>query len=319
MEGEGGTAGPRVLAIGGTTASGKSRLAMAAATALSGEIVTADSAQVYRGMDIGTDKPDARARVVVPHHLLDIRAPSEPFSVAEYQRLADAAIRSVAAAGRTPLLVGGTGLYLRQVLRGADLPPAPPQPDLRARLQQEPAEALWAELARIDLEAASHIHPHNVRRVIRALEIYAVTGQPPSRFVAPACVRYPHVLIVLDRPSAVLRARITARVQGMLERGLVAEVRGLLAQGLDPGAPGLAALGYRQTVDFLVRGGTLTELAAAIADATWQYARRQRTWFRRDPDAVWIDLEDGSAEDALARVLDVWWGTSRGDPAPNPA
>ncbi len=310
---------PRVLAIGGVTASGKSRLGLALARELVGEIVSADSAQVYRGMDIGTDKPDAASRGLVPHHLLDIRAPDAPFSVAEYQRLADAAIAGIASRGHAALLVGGTGLYLRQVLRGAQLPPAPPQPDLRARLEREPPAALYAELARADPEAARRIHPHNVRRVIRALEILAVTGQPASSFAAVPRPRYPHLLVVLDRPADVLRARIAARVERMLARGLVDEVRALLARGLDPAAPGLSALGYRQTVAHLRGAGTRAELAAAIAAATWGYARRQRTWFRREPDAVWIDLEDGPAEAALPRVLALWRGTSRGDPPTGPA
>lgn len=310
---------PAVLAIGGTTASGKSQLALAVAQRLEGEIVTADSAQVYRGMDIGTDKPDARTRSLVPHHLLDIRAPGEAFSVAEYQKLADAAIAAIAACGHLPLLVGGTGLYLRQVLRGADLPPAPPQPALRARLRRLAPEALYAELARADPEAARRIHPHNVRRVIRALEILAVTGQPPSRFGGAGTPRYPHRLVVLDRPSPVLRARIAARVERMLATGLVNEVRALLDQGVDPAAPGLAALGYRQTVAHLLTGGSVADLARAIEQATWQYARRQRTWFRREADAFWVDLGEGPAEAGLPRVLDVWSGTSRGDPAPDPA
>lgn len=310
---------PRVLAIGGVTASGKTLLGLALARALFGEIVSADSAQVYRGMDIGTDKPDAASRGLVPHHLLDIRSPDEPFSVAEYQRLADAAIATIARGRHTPIFVGGTGLYLRQVLRGAPLPPAPPQPELRARLEREPPAALYAQLLRSDPAAAARIHPHNVRRVIRALEILAVTGQPPSRFGAAPQPRYPHLLVVLDRPADVLRARIAARVERMLERGLVDEVRRLLSRGVDPAAPGLAALGYRQTVAYLGGGGTQAELAAAITAATWAYARRQRTWFRREPKAVWIDLEDGPTEAALPRVLALWCGTSRGDPPPDPA
>ena len=299
----------RVLAVGGMTACGKSALALSLARVLGGEILAADSAQVYRGMDIGTDKPDASARRAVPHRLIDICDPAAPFSVAVYQGLADAAIAACGVAGRVPILVGGTGLYFRQVLRGTVLPPAPPQPDLRASLATLPPETLYAELCAVDPRAARAIHPHNVRRIIRALEIHRTTGRPPSSYWTAPALRHPHLLVVLDRPADILRRRIAERVDRMLAGGLVREVQGLLAAGVPPGAPGLQALGYRQVVDHLREGGPAADLAQQISAATWAYARRQRTWFRREPDAVWVDLGEAPAEEALPQVLARWRGT----------
>lgn len=301
---------PPLLVLAGPTATGKSDLALALCGGGAGEIVCADSAVVYRGLDIGTGKPTPAERAAVPHHLVDVRDPRDPFSVAEYRTLAEEAIRGVAGRGRLPVLVGGTGLYIRQVLEAPTLPPVPAQPELRAELARRPAAALHAELAAVDPAAAARIHPADVRRVIRALEVVQVTGRPISEaWAAAAPARRPARLAVLDRPREVLRARIAARVERMLEAGLIEEVRRLLAAGVPPEAQSMQALGYRQTVHHLAAGTGVAELRAEIVAATAQYAKRQRTWFRREADAVWLDLGDAPAVTAAERVRRLWLGT----------
>lgn len=299
-----------LLVLAGPTCCGKSELALALCAGGGGEIVCADSAVVYRGLDVGTAKPSAAERAAVPHHLLDVRDPAENFSVAEYRRLAAQSLAGVAARGRAALLVGGTGLYIRQVLEEPELPPVPPQPELRSALQARPGPELFAELAAADPAAAARIHPHDTRRVIRALEVLSVTGLPISaqwrgrpRPIRQACY------VVLDRPREVLRRRIAARTEAMLQRGLIAEVRGLLASGVPTSAQSLQALGYRQTVAYLQGGSDLAGLHAAIVAATAQYAKRQRTWLRREPVTAWLDLGDEPAVAVLERVRALWAGT----------
>ncbi len=301
---------PPLLVLAGPTCCGKSELALALCTGGGGEILCADSAVVYRGLDVGTAKPSAAERAAVPHHLLDVRDPAESFSVAEYRQLAAQSLAEVAARGRAALLVGGTGLYIRQVLEEPELPPVPPQPPLRAALQARPAAELFAELAATDPAGAARIHPHDTRRVIRALEVLAVTGSPISaqwrgRPQPDRQVCY----LVLDRPREVLRQRIAARTEAMLEHGLVTEVQGLLAAGVPASAQSLQALGYRQTVAYLEGASDLAGLRAAIVAATAQYAKRQRTWWRREPVTAWLDLGDEPAVAALGRVRALWAGT----------
>lgn len=310
-----------LLVLGGPTAGGKSELALAFCHDRPADIVCADSGVIYRRLDIGTGKPTPKERALVPHHLLDVRDPAEPFSVAEYGELAAVALRACAAGGRRPLLVGGTGLYIRQVLEAPRLPPVPPQPALRAELAGRPAAALFAELAAADPAAASRIHPADVRRVIRALEVLRVTGRPISAAWADSRPeRRPCRFVVVDRPREVLRRRIAQRVERMLEAGLVGEVAALLAAGVPPAAQSLQALGYRQTVVYLrAGGGPAAELRAAIVAATVRYAKRQRTWFRAEPGAVWLDLGDGPAAAGLPALEAAWEWTGRGDCRPGGA
>jgi tRNA dimethylallyltransferase len=306
----------RVLVIAGATAVGKSELALACCQVLGGEVISADSATVYRGLDIGSGKPTLAERRAVPHHCLDVRDPGQPFSVAEYRVLAEAAIAACAARGRVPVLAGGTGLYIRQVLDAPRLPEVPPDPALRAELAARPAHELHAALAKVDPVAAARIDPRNVRRVIRALEVYRATGRPISAHWAESGpLRRPSCLVVLDRPQEVLRRRIAARAERMLAAGLVAEVRGLLTAGVPVDAQALQALGYRQTVQWLASAAPLSALREAIVAATAAYARRQRTWFRREPGAVWLDLGEAPARDALPRVLEAWRATAAADGA----
>jgi tRNA dimethylallyltransferase len=279
-----------VVAVVGPTAAGKSALSLALADVLDGEVVNADSMQLYRGMDIGTAKLPPGERAGVVHHALDIWEVTEPASVAAYQRLARAAVDDILARGRVPLLVGGSGLYVRAVLDELDFPGT--DPELRAELEAELArlgpaplyERLWA----VDPPAAEVILPGNGRRIVRALEVIALTGRPfPARQPEPPRPVYPSVRLAVDRDD--LDLRIAQRVQRMWTDGLVEEVRDLVARGLRRGRTARAALGYAQVLQFL--GGEITEEGAygETIRATRRFVRRQRSWFRRDPRLVWLD------------------------------
>jgi tRNA dimethylallyltransferase len=283
-----------VLAVVGPTAAGKSDLGVALAAAVGGEIVNADSMQLYRGMDIGTAKLTPAERRGVPHHLLDIWPVTETASVAAYQALARAAVADVLARGRVPVLVGGSGLYIRAVLDDLRFPGT--DPALRGRLEAELASAgapaLHARLAALDPVAAVGILPTNGRRIVRALEVVELTGGPFTATLpdqAGAVPVYDAVQFGVDRPAPELDERITARVDRMWALGLVDEVRRLLPDGLASGLTASRALGYRQVLHALAGGGTLDGARAETVRATRRFARRQRSWFRRDPRIHWLD------------------------------
>jgi tRNA dimethylallyltransferase len=284
---------PTVLAVVGPTATGKSELAVALARRLGGEIINADSMQLYRGMDIGTAKLPEAERGGVPHHLLDVWPLDKSAAVAEYQELARAAIAKIAARGRLPILVGGSGLYLRGALDQLDFPGE--SPPIRARLMAElerlGAAALHSRLALRDPAAAAAILPGNGRRIVRALEVIELTGRPfLARMPAFQSV-YPTIQLGLDRAD--LAARVERRVQAMMARGLLDEVRGLLPRGLRDSPTAGKALGYQQLLAVLGPDGELTgDLAEAVeltVRGTWRFVRRQRSWFRRDPRIRWLD------------------------------
>ena len=296
-----------LLAIVGPTAVGKTALSIALARALGGEIVSADSRQVYRGMDIGTAKPTAAERAAAPHHLVDIVDPDEDFSLALYQELAYAAIGDIVARGRLPLLVGGTGQYLAAVLEGWQIPRVPPRPELRAELEraaeQAGAAALHARLAQVDPAAAAGILPGNVRRVIRALEVYHVTGRPISEQQAKHPPSYHIRTLWLTLPSASLYARIDHRVDIMIEEGLVDEVRGLVARGYGWDLPAMSGLGYREFEAYLAGEATLEQAIERLKFDTHAFARRQPAWFRRLPGGAQLPADSPTLlADALA-----WW------------
>jgi tRNA dimethylallyltransferase len=294
----------RPVAVVGPTATGKSELAVRLALALGdAEVVNADAMQLYRGMDIGTAKLSLAERAGVPHHLLDVLEVTETASVAAYQRQARAAVEDVLRRGGTPILAGGSGLYVAAVVDELEFPGT--DAAVRAGLEAElalagPAE-LHRRLASTDPAAAARILPSNGRRIVRALEVAAVTGRPFSAFL-PAS-RPPWrgtVLLGLDRPTAELDERIERRVAGMFQAGLVDEVRGLLERGLAEGRTARAALGYRQVLAALRGELTLAEAASATAAATRRFVRRQRSWFRRDPRVRWLDA---AHPDVLAAAL----------------
>lgn len=286
---------PTLTAIVGPTAVGKTAHAVALANQLSGEIVSADSRQIYRQMEIGTAKPTPAERAAAPHHLLDIRDPDEPFSLAAFQDLAYAAIDAILARGRAPLLVGGTGQYLAAVLEGWAIPRVAPQPALRAELEREAAKrgpaALHARLSAVDPQAAAKIQPTNLRRVIRALEVQIVTGQPISAQQTRTPPAYRLRTLWLTRPRDELYARADARVDAMLAAGLVEEVAGLLARGYAWELPALSSLGYLQLRPLFEGRASLTACVERLKFDTHAFIRRQDAWFRRLPNLEVVHVE----------------------------
>ena len=289
-----------IAAIVGPTGSGKTELALALAARFPLEILVADSRQVFRGMDIGTAKPDARVRAAVPHHLIDLVAPDQPFSVAAWASEARRLVPEVSARGRLPLVVGGSGLYLAALLDGYAFGPAP-RPERRARLNEELATAGIAVLADrlrvVDPASAARIDLRNPRRVARALERSLAADEgaaaPSAAKPWPAAVR----LIGISRPTEVLNRRIDQRADWLFANGLVEEVRDLLAAGLDPRQPPLTGHGYGEAARYLAGEWPLEEAVAVTARRTRQYAKRQRTWFRRDPRIVWLEAGDAPGDD----------------------
>jgi tRNA dimethylallyltransferase len=262
-------------------------LAVALARRIGGEIVSADSRQIYRQMEIGTAKPSAAERAAAPHHLLDIRDPDQPFSLADYQELAADAIAAILARGRAPLLVGGTGQYLAAVLEGWQVPRVAPEPELRAALEAEAAargpEALHARLAAVDSVAAAQIDPRNVRRVVRALEVHAVTGRPISEQQRREPPPYAIRTIWLTRPRDELYARADARADAMVSAGLADEVAGLVARGYGWQLPAMSSLGYIQLRPYLDGAASLAACVERLKFDTHSFIRRQGAWFKRLP------------------------------------
>jgi tRNA dimethylallyltransferase len=294
-------AAPPVVAVVGPTATGKTALAVGLARRLGGEVVNADSMQLYRGMDIGTAKPTPEERGGVPHHVYDLWSVRDPASVAEYRRHARAEIDRLRAAGAVPLLVGGSGLYVRAVLDELDLPGT--DPAVRARLEAELASAgpdeLHARLATLDPVAAEAILPSNGRRIVRALEVIELTGGPFRARLPEPTPRYPVIGIGLDRDPAELDERIAVRVDRMWAAGFVAEVEALVAEGLREGPTASRALGYAQVLAQL--DGTLgaEEARERTVTTTRRFVRRQRSWFRRDTTLAWFDAARPDLLDAV--------------------
>jgi len=296
---------PPVVAVVGPTATGKTALAVALAHRIGGEVVNADSMQLYRGMDIGTAKPDLAEREGVPHHVLDIWQVREPASVAEYRRLARAQIDRLRAAGTTPLLVGGSGLYVRAVLDELDFPGT--DPAVRARLEEElaavGAAGLHARLAQVDPVAAAAVLPSNGRRIVRALEVVELTGGPFRATLPEPRAHYPAVVVGLDRDPAELDERVAQRVDRMWSRGFVDEVAALADDGLRDGPTASRALGYAQVLAQLDGELGPDEARERTVSATRRFVRRQRSWFRRDPGARWLDAGRPDLLDAVTAVI----------------
>ncbi|ATB39706.1 tRNA dimethylallyltransferase [Cystobacter fuscus] len=285
---------PFLTVIAGPTASGKTALAVELALRHGGEIVGADSQQVYREFDIGTAKPSAEERAAVPHHLVSVVEPLEPFSAAEYQRRADAAIADIVSRGRRVFVVGGTGMYLRILLHGLVEAPGA-DPTLRAELEAlaaaEGREAVHRQLAQVDPETAAKLPPRDLVRVIRALEIHRQTGRPASEFRrehAFAASRYPFRMYVLSPPREALYEAIDRRTEALFERGLVEEVRGLLARGYAEAAP-MRSVGYAQAKAVVEGQLSLERARELVAQETRRYAKRQLTWFRKEPGALFVE------------------------------
>jgi len=296
-----------LLVIVGPTAVGKTAISLHLAEPLEGEVVSADSRLFYRGMDIGTAKPTSEERARVPHHLIDIAEPDETVGLAEFQERAYAAIADIHARGKLPLLVGGTGQYVRSVVEGWCIPRVPPDAALRAELEaqagREGAVALHARLARLDPDAAQRIDPRNVRRVIRALEVCLVTGQPISKQQRKRLPPYRVLQVGLTVGRAALYARADQRVEAMMAAGLEGEVRRLVKSGYGWDLPAMSGLGYVQFRPYFEGQITLEEVVTEIKRATHRFIRHQYNWFRLDNPAVrWFDVTETTAEEIEAVV-----------------
>ncbi len=294
-----------LIAVVGSTAAGKSDLAVDLALALGGEVINADSMQLYRGMDIGTAKLTVAQRRGVPHHLLDVWDVTEAASVAEYQDLADAVITDVTARGKVPVLVGGSGLYIRAALGELDFPGT--DEVIRGRLEAQLAERgpapLYERLQAADPVAAAAILPSNGRRIVRALEVIELSGRPFSASMPGYDGGRPAIQLGVEVDRAELDRRIEARVDRMWAAGFEAEVRQLAARGLRDGKTASRALGYQQVLRYLDGELTLDQARAETARATRRFARRQESWFRRDPRVLWLSAGEGLAARALSEIV----------------
>lgn len=297
-----------LIAILGPTGSGKSRLAMALAEVTGGEIISCDSVQVYRGFDIGSAKPGATERARVPHHLIDICDWTEPFDAQQFRVRARAAIKGCRARGTRPILCGGTGLYLRLLRWGLVESPGA-DPILREALTRREAEhpgSLAAELLTLDPDAEAMVDLKNLRRVIRALEIYQRSGKTPSAVRAEHGFRHeetPMQVVMLDWETSLLRARVRARLQEMLAAGWLQEVEALLRSGVSRECPAMSAVGYRELASQVAGEVNPAEVPALIEKSTWSYARRQRTWMRKEKDVRRYELHQPEALDPLIETL----------------
>lgn len=297
----------RLVAIVGPTAIGKSRLALRLAGDFSGEIVSADSRQVYRYMDTGTAKPSREELSLLPHHLVDIINPDADFNLAQYQQLAYRIIDDIQHRNKLPLLVGGSGLYVWALLEGWGLPDVPPDPGFRKSLQEkaakEGAEALYQELVEVDPEAARSLDRHNVRRVIRALEVYKHTGTPFSQLKRKQAPAFDALIIGLTTDRTELYRRIDLRVDKMIERGLVEEVTRLVKMGYDFNLPAMSGIGYKQIGMFLNDELTLDAAVERIKFETHRFVRHQYGWFRLSDDRIhWFDVR-GEVESAITALV----------------
>lgn len=299
----------QLVAVVGPTATGKTALAVRLAERLGGEVVSADSRQVYRGMDIGTARPSAEERGRVRHWLVDVAEPNEPFSLARYVDLANEALRDCWSRGALPLLVGGTGQYVWALLEGWRVPRVPPDRKLRTELEavaeRDGPEALVEELRRVDPESAARIDSRNVRRVIRALEVYRVTGRPLSAWRERKPPDMASTVIGLACEREELYRRIDARVDAIMAAGLVDEVRGLIQRGYGCDLPSMSGIGYRQVCQHLAGALSLEEAVARIKTETHRLARMQHAWFRGDDARIhWIDVSAGDPFAAAMRVVE---------------
>lgn len=283
-----------MIVVLGPTATGKSELGLLLAKAFGGEIINADSMQVYKLMDIGTAKPPIHVRKEVPHHMIDLVFPDEPFSAGQYKTLGRKAIEEVISRGHIPLVVGGTGLYIRALLEGL-IEGLKGNETIRKALYEEAKQVgnlgLWRRLAEIDPEATRRIHPNDIYRIVRALEIYAITRIPPSQLREAHGFRerpYDTLKIGLFKPRGELHRRIEERVDEMINQGLVDEVKGLLERGYGPELNSMKAIGYREIIRYLKGEIGLEEAIKLIKLNTRRFAKRQMTWFKRDPEVHWI-------------------------------
>jgi tRNA dimethylallyltransferase len=298
-----------IIIIAGPTAVGKTESSVLLAQEFRAEIVSADSMQIYRGMDIGTAKPTQEQRKLIYHHMIDIVEPNQPYSVGDYLRDARSAIDGIIASGGRPIVVGGTGLYIRALMRGLFHGP-PADLELRERLLQREAEGepgvLYADLVKVDPEAAVKIHPNDLRRTVRALEVYYLRDRKLSEFHRDHAFQdrpYRFRLLFLARSRNELYPRIEKRVDSMLDQGLEAEVKTLMDRGYSPDLISMQGLGYKHFMAHFLGKASRDEAVTLLKRDTKRYAKRQFTWFRREPEATWVDITGlDRAEDILERI-----------------
>ncbi|NWJ45042.1 MAG: tRNA (adenosine(37)-N6)-dimethylallyltransferase MiaA [Chloroflexi bacterium] len=303
-----------LIVLTGATAVGKSTLAVILAEKFCGEIVSADSRQVYTGMDIATAKPSPEDLRRVPHHLIDIVPPDSEFTLPDFQRLASSAIEDIQQRGNLPFLVGGTMLYINAMCEGWEVPHVAPDLEYRRKLEEEVAEhgaeALFLELQQLDPEACAHIIPNNARRIIRALEVYRSTGRKFSEVHGKRGASYRILKLGLTLEREALYQRADERIEEMFRRGLVEETRRLLETGYAPSSPAMTGLGYGQVGAYLRGEMSLDEAKNRMRFATHRYIRQQHTWFRRDPAIIWLDATESNyasqAEAAIENFLREW-------------
>jgi tRNA dimethylallyltransferase len=303
---------PKLLVVLGPTASGKSALGIALAQHFNGEIVSADSRQVYRGLDIGTAKVTPEERQLVAHHLLDVADPREVYTVAQFQQAANAAIDDIISRGRRPLLVGGSPHYIQAIIDNLDIPQVPPQPELRATLARRPLADLVAQLAELDPQTAATIDRSNPRRMIRALEVCIITGQPFSQQRRLGESRYETLLLGIHWPREVLYRRIDERVDERMQQGMIQEVSDLLAQGIDHARLDALGLEYRFISRWL-RGefASEAEMVQRLKYAIHDFTRRQLTWYRREQRIVWIEGGENMQKESEKVLADLYSNNSR--------
>lgn len=281
----------RIIAIVGPTASGKTALSLRLAKQFKGEIISADSRQIYRSLDIGTEKITPEEMAAIPHHLLDVADVTEVFSAADFKRLGGVVIKEIVARSHVPFVVGGTGFYIRALLDGLVIPQVPPNEILRLNLEGKSVEELYEILLEKDPERAGTVERYNPRRLVRALEIAAALGKVPPLEATPA--PYEVLYIGIETPNEILRERITARLNIQIKRGLFAEVETLL-QKVPRERLNEFGYEYRLSADYLEGKITLPELQERLVNELWQYAKRQRTWFKRDKRIHWFKREEES-------------------------
>lgn len=293
---------PQIITIAGPTASGKTALSIQLAKELGGEIVSCDSMQVYKDMDIGTAKPTPEEQQGIPHHMLSVAEPWEDFSVSRYCAMADPIVEDILRRGKSPIIVGGTGLYMDALIRGNAFAPCPStgrREELEALAASQGIEAVIERLRAVDPESAARLHPSDQKRIIRAMEVYLETGMTiteHNRKTQEIPPKYQPIRFTLtDRQRQTLYDRIDRRVDAMVEAGLIEEIQGLLARGIPEKCTAMQAIGYKEFVAALHGACSLEEAAGQVKQSSRRYAKRQLTWFRRNPENIWLIREDGQS------------------------
>ena len=291
---------PQIITIAGPTASGKTALSILLAKEMDGEIVSCDSMQVYKDMDIGTAKPTLEEQEGIPHHMLSVAEPWEDFSVSRYCAMADPIVEDILRRGKSPIIVGGTGLYMDALIRGNAFAPCPStgrREELEALAASQGIEAVIERLRAVDPESAARLHPSDQKRIIRAMEVYLETGMTiteHNRKTQEIPPKYHPIRFALtDRQRQTLYDRIDRRVDTMVEAGLIEEIQGLLARGIPEKCTAMQAIGYKEFVAALHGACSLEEAAGQVKQSSRRYAKRQLTWFRRNPENIWLIREDG--------------------------